>query len=413
MLEMEIVEPEILEMEIEGQMPSKIGGTTNYEELKNKPQINGVELQGNKTLDELNIAPKDETNNKIEEVESIAKGANQALSFGDYSTMINVLNVLNNDTYIVGQNILVVTLNVPDLWVSNIAEESIAYNYTTDEDFTNQLKENGFVQVGYYQLSALETQKVDLTDYIKNTDYATSSKGGAVKIDSSYGISVNGDGTISTNPASESDIDAKENAYKPITPKTMDYAVKKGLTDNQTEWTEEEKQSAKDLLGIVAGGATDFFEPEEGITYTTTMLREAGLEYYKWYFVKTRKIRIYPYVDLPIGAMFKLDAHGAISYIYTTGSSNDPSNWHIGSQYGARRGYRAILSYPSIASNNDMASYVLTSYQGEYSGSNTALGIKNTASYTPTANYHPSTKKYVDDSIATALGDIETLLGGI
>lgn len=31
------------------------GGTTNYSELSNKPQINGVELTGNKTSEDLNI----------------------------------------------------------------------------------------------------------------------------------------------------------------------------------------------------------------------------------------------------------------------------------------------------------------------------------------------------------------------
>ena len=33
-------------------------GTSNYEDLVNKPQINSVELVGNKTLDELGIQPK-------------------------------------------------------------------------------------------------------------------------------------------------------------------------------------------------------------------------------------------------------------------------------------------------------------------------------------------------------------------
>jgi len=32
------------------------GGTTNYSELTNKPQINGVTLDGNKTSEELNIS---------------------------------------------------------------------------------------------------------------------------------------------------------------------------------------------------------------------------------------------------------------------------------------------------------------------------------------------------------------------
>lgn len=35
-------------------------GTSNYEELENKPSINNVELTGNKTLDEMGIQPKGE-----------------------------------------------------------------------------------------------------------------------------------------------------------------------------------------------------------------------------------------------------------------------------------------------------------------------------------------------------------------
>jgi hypothetical protein len=52
-------------------------------------------------------------------------------------------------------------------------QENINYTYSTDEDFTNLLKEQGYVQVGYYNLSALETQKVDLTDYAKKEQFVT------------------------------------------------------------------------------------------------------------------------------------------------------------------------------------------------------------------------------------------------
>lgn len=55
MLEMEIIKPNILEMELSGQVPSTIGGTTNYNELSGKPKINGVELIGNKTTKDLGI----------------------------------------------------------------------------------------------------------------------------------------------------------------------------------------------------------------------------------------------------------------------------------------------------------------------------------------------------------------------
>ena len=38
------------------------------------------------------------------------------------------------------------------------------------------------------------------------------------------------------------------------------------------------------------------------------------------------------------------------------------------------------------------------------------LGMQNTTAYTPTSNYNPATKKYVDDSISTAVGNINTVL---
>ena len=74
---------------------------------------------------------------------------------------------------------------------ANQALRSQAYTYTTDEAFTTALATNGYVQVGYYKLSALETQKVDLTNYVTNTDYATSNKGGVFKVQSNYGVDIN------------------------------------------------------------------------------------------------------------------------------------------------------------------------------------------------------------------------------
>lgn len=126
----------------------------------------------NETDNSLNTTNKTITG-AINEVNSIAKGANQALSYGNYSTMITAFNALANDIYNVGQNVMIVTLEVPDLWISGIESTSVPYTYTTDEAFTTALSTNGYVQVGYYKLSALETQKVDLTDYEQNTNKTT------------------------------------------------------------------------------------------------------------------------------------------------------------------------------------------------------------------------------------------------
>ena len=132
----------------------------------------------------------------INEVNSIAKGATQAYGFPNYQQLIMALNILPNDYFNVGQNLYIVTLNVPDLWVSSIESTSQTYTYTTDEAFTTELATNGYVQVGYYRLSALETQKVDLTNYVTNTDYAGSSKAGVVKVYDFWGVDTSANGNI-------------------------------------------------------------------------------------------------------------------------------------------------------------------------------------------------------------------------
>ena len=91
---------------------------------------------------------------------------------------------------------------------------------------------------------------IDLTDYVKNTDYATADKGGVVKINTNYGIQISPTyNTLQTTPASEANIRNRTNVYNPITPLRLDYAVKVSLTDHTLEWTEEEKTNACNLLG--------------------------------------------------------------------------------------------------------------------------------------------------------------------
>lgn len=149
----------------------KNGTTTATIDLSDKQNTTDNSLQTtNKTV-----------STAINEVNSIAKGANQALSYNNYSAMITEFNALSSSKYNVGQNIYIITLDVPDLWVSSVENTSQTYTYTTDSAFISALETNGYVQVGYYKLSALETQEVNLTNYVKNTDYATSSVGGVIK----------------------------------------------------------------------------------------------------------------------------------------------------------------------------------------------------------------------------------------
>lgn len=80
----------------------------------------------------------------------------------------------------------------------------------------------------------LETQKVDLAEYVKNTDYATTAgdKAGVVRFlnlsTGTYGFqaaSQNYPGAVLIAKANYSDIDKRTSKYKPIVPYNLDYAV--------------------------------------------------------------------------------------------------------------------------------------------------------------------------------------------
>lgn len=127
------------------------GGTSNYEDLGNKPSINNIELNGNKTLEELGIQPKG--------------------------------------------------------------------NYLTEHQ--------------------------DLTNYVKNTDYATSSKAGLVR--PGNGLFMSGTtGAMLVAKASAEQIDKKTDNYYPIVPSNLEYAVK-SVGDNYYATI----QDMNDLIGDI------------------------------------------------------------------------------------------------------------------------------------------------------------------
>ena len=193
------------------------------------------------------VKTSEEANEKSDTAISIAEGANQTIVFGNYETMITAFNNLPMDTYKTGQNILIITLNVPDLWISSIEEESTPYTYVDDDTFVNELKTNGIIKVGYFVLSALETQKVDLTDYAKTEDLP--------KVSYTYGIYKTTGGILFIDRATESAIDSRTSDYKPIVPSNLDYAVKSvvggHVTLTQAEYDALETKDENTYYNIV------------------------------------------------------------------------------------------------------------------------------------------------------------------
>ena len=99
-----------------------------------------------------------------------------------------------------------------------------------------------------WEYTATKRLEVDLTDYVKKTNYATASSAGVVIISS--GLQMVSGGKLCVAPASNNYIDSKNTDSRVITPKNLDYAVKQAICDSELTLTDEEKAAAHAWLGL-------------------------------------------------------------------------------------------------------------------------------------------------------------------
>lgn len=188
--------------------------------------------------------------NRVDSVETLAKGANQCKTYNSYADMIAEFNYFDAATFKPGQDIRIVTVDVPDLWVAYVENQPFEYTFVSDEKIVEELKTNGFIQVGYYKLGMLETQKANLTNLVKNTDYATSESAGIGKVEKAMGVGVQ-DEYFYAVPCNDADIiDEATDNNRTLQGRHTSKIVKQGLISNTQVWTETDKLSARDLLGI-------------------------------------------------------------------------------------------------------------------------------------------------------------------
>lgn len=135
----------------------KVAKTGKYADLEGKPN----------TVD--NLESTSITDNLSANQGRVLKEMLQAIpsgeAYSDIQTLVNSLNSLEKGKKNIGSNLYIQTMKVPDFWIYGVLDNSVAYTYTTDDAFINEIDTNGFVQVGYYQVAMLETEKVDLTNY--------------------------------------------------------------------------------------------------------------------------------------------------------------------------------------------------------------------------------------------------------
>ena len=101
------------------------------------------------------------------EAKRLAEGRTRASSFASYADLISSLNTVSKTDYKIGDIFYIQAQSIPDLWVYSVEEASTSYS--SDAELVNTIETYGFIQIGYFKLSALESAKVDLAGFVPVT----------------------------------------------------------------------------------------------------------------------------------------------------------------------------------------------------------------------------------------------------
>lgn len=456
-----------------------ISASSNYEENTNKPLINSVELLGNKTHTDLGLQPAgdyalntrvDELETELDEIASIQKQAAQAIGYRSYEEMIQDLSEADKDKYLIGQSMFIKTDGVTDVWVFNTVTEPKVYTYTNDAKVQEDLAKLSGLEVGYYVLAPLETEKVNLTNYVQFNNYPSTQKGGVIKIDENSGVYTE-DGVIRTISATQEQINLKENEHNVITPSNLEYAVKSiisktsdlvndndftskdyvdsNVLDKIEEYINANQESLTGESGVHVGpeaptnpfvnvwidtdesvGGYDYESLDNKPTINNIPLEgnmtneDLGIglikefiipnEYTKEIFLEIylnwKETGILPTVRVASDRGWTLQAieeNGTTKYFtFTTFGNTNNSSIQVHKKFitaviNASNEITSV-SGSKFSSLTDYNNFIPTAFVNS-TGQN-FLATSNSNAYTPSGNYNPATKKYVDDKIKEIVG---------
>lgn len=97
-------------------------------------------------------------------------GKAKTVTFDTYQAFVTAVNAYTKTQLNIGDNALIKTLGVPDMWVTRVDTTATPYTYTTDQAIVDKLNTTTGLQVGYFNFAKLETTKVDLDPYQTKTD---------------------------------------------------------------------------------------------------------------------------------------------------------------------------------------------------------------------------------------------------
>ena len=115
--------------------------------------------------------------------EAIMKADGRATSIGFMTAKdaVTALNGYPRTQLKGGDTIWIVEDGTPDLWVTEVAQESVPYNYTTKNKFNQDLVDNKVLQIGYFKTAYQESDGKPVTIawqnvLVKSTDWVASTE---------------------------------------------------------------------------------------------------------------------------------------------------------------------------------------------------------------------------------------------
>ena len=139
-------------------------------------KADGAQTTANTAVDKANDA-------KATANEAIMKADARATSIGFMTAKdaVTALNGYPRTRLKGGDTIWIVEDGTPDLWVTEVAQESVLYNYTTKDKFNQDLVDNKVLQIGYFKTAYQESDGKPVTIawqnvLVKSTDWVASTE---------------------------------------------------------------------------------------------------------------------------------------------------------------------------------------------------------------------------------------------
>ena len=110
-----------------------------------------------------------------------ADGRSTSIGFMTAKDAVTALNGYPRNQLKGGDTIWIVEDGTPDLWVTEVAQESVPYNYTTKDKFNQDLVDNKVLQIGYFKTAYQESDGKPVTIawqnvLVKSTDWVASTE---------------------------------------------------------------------------------------------------------------------------------------------------------------------------------------------------------------------------------------------